>query len=66
MVPIRLQKIWFESIIKFFTLASLVFNETWFVQVAIYKEYDYQIRRLQCILFDNNQMPYALHTALHI
>ena len=46
MVPIRLQKIEVESVTKFFTLASLVFGETWCVQVTTYRVCDYQIRRL--------------------
>ena len=46
MVPIRLQKIEFVSVVKFFTLASLVFDETWCVQVTTYRVYDYQIWRL--------------------
>ena len=46
MVPIRLQKIDFESVVKLFTLASLVFDEIQCVQVTTYRVYGYQIRRL--------------------
>ena len=46
MILIRLQKIEFANVVKFFTLASLVVDETWCVQVTTYKVYDHQIRRL--------------------
>ena len=46
MVLIRLQEVELESVLQFFALASLVFDETWWVQVTSCKVYDHQIRRL--------------------
>ena len=46
MVLIRLQKVEFESVLQVFALTSLIFDETWCVQVTSCKVYDHQIRRL--------------------
>ena len=46
MVLIRLEKVEFESVLQFFTLASFVFDEILCVQVNSCKVYDHQIRRL--------------------
>ena len=51
---------------SFFVLASFVFDETWCVQITNCKVYDHQIRRLQYLLFENNQIPHVLYMLFHI